>query len=565
MGFQERLLMRKIKKTADHKTDLYKLKKKKLEDSKTDAICSKESTVPNKINDKRRKECDEELQHKRQKLCDGAIDKTDNNETENIPLNDIKETEGTERVTFDSLNISGPTKKAIEDMGFTTMTEIQAKTIPLLLSGKNLVGEAKTGSGKTLAFLIPAVELMYRLHFKPRNGTGVIILSPTRELSMQTFGVLKGLLKYHSHTYALIMGGADKKLEADKLSKGVNILVATPGRLLYHMKNTKDFYFNNVFCLIVDEMDKILNIGFMKEMNEIISLLPKARQTMLFSATRTQQTEALTNLAVEKAIYVSTKVVGVADNITQGFMVCPSETRLLTLFTFLKMNKKKKIMVFFSSCSSVVFHHALFNFIDLEVMCIHGQLKQNKRTTIFFQFCRAETGILLCTDIASRGLDFPSVDWIIQYDPPNDPKDYVHRVGRTARGEESGGNALLMLREEELSFYHVLKRALKDVPVWEIKLPYNLHDIQKKVETLVARNHKLNLMAKEAFRGYIKAYESHGLKSIFDPSKLDHNLVAKSFGLRYPPNISDSDSRHRIPNRRERRRMMEEKSLYAEK
>lgn len=132
--------------------------------------------------------------------------------------------------------ISDSTLKAIDEMGFKTMTEIQAKTIEHLLEGKDVMGSAKTGSGKTLAFLVPVVELMYKLKFMPRNGTGVIIISPTRELSMQTFGVLQELLKYHHHTYGLIIGGSNRKEEAKKLEKGVNILVATPGRLLDHLQ-----------------------------------------------------------------------------------------------------------------------------------------------------------------------------------------------------------------------------------------------------------------------------------------------------------------------------------------
>ena len=145
---------------------------------------------------------------------------------------------------FKSLSekVSEMSLKAIDEMGFTFMTEIQAKTVEQLLEGQDVMGAAKTGSGKTLAFLIPVVELMYKLKFMPRNGTGAIIISPTRELSMQTFGVLQELLKYHHHTYGLIIGGSNRKEEAKKLSKGVNILVATPGRLLDHLQVHTGFY-----------------------------------------------------------------------------------------------------------------------------------------------------------------------------------------------------------------------------------------------------------------------------------------------------------------------------------
>lgn len=170
--------------------------------------------------------------------------------------------------------VSDATLKAIEQMGFSEMTEIQAKSLPPLLQGRDLVGAAQTGSGKTLAFLIPAVELIYKLRFMPRNGTGVIIISPTRELSMQTFGVLKELMAYHNHTYGLVMGGSNRQVENDKLSKGVNILVATPGRLLDHLQNSPDFLYKNLQCLVIDEVDRILEIGFEEELKQIVNLLP---------------------------------------------------------------------------------------------------------------------------------------------------------------------------------------------------------------------------------------------------------------------------------------------------
>lgn len=281
---------------------------------------------------------------------------------------------------FSSLkkHVSSATLKGIAEMGFTTMTEIQAKSIPPLLEGRDLVGSAKTGSGKTLAFLVPVVELMYKLKFMPRNGTGAIIISPTRELSMQTFGVLKELMAHHYHTYGLIMGGANRSVEAEKLGKGINIIVATPGRLLDHLQNTPDFLYKNLQCLIIDEVDRILEIGFEEELKQIINLLPKRRQTMLFSATQTAKIDAVSKLALKKQpTYVGVddhKDEATVSGLEQGYIVCPSEKRLMVLFTFLKKNRKKKVMVFFSSCMSVKFHHELFNYIDLPVTSIHVSL-----------------------------------------------------------------------------------------------------------------------------------------------------------------------------------------------
>ncbi|XP_028027995.1 probable ATP-dependent RNA helicase pitchoune [Bombyx mandarina] len=433
-----------------------------------------------------------------------------------------------------------PTLLGIKDMGFITMTEIQAKAIPPLLEGRDLVGAAKTGSGKTLAFLIPAIDLIYKLKFKPRNGTGVIILSPTRELSMQTFGVLMELMKYHHHTYGLVMGGANRSTEAQKLSKGINILVATPGRLLDHLQNTPDFLYKNLQCLVIDEADRILEIGFEEEVKQIIKLLPKRRQTMLFSATQTKKTEALTSLALKhEPVYVGVddhREQATVDSLEQGYIVCPSEKRMMVLFTFLKKNRKKKVMVFFSTCMSVKYHHELFNYIDLPVMSIHGKQQQTKRTTTFFQFCNAESGILLCTDVAARGLDIPAVDWIVQYDPPDDPKEYIHRVGRTARGLGTSGHALLFLRPEELGFLRYLKQSR--VTLNEFEFSWNkVADIQLQLEKLISRNYFLNQSAKEAFKSYLRAYDSHHLKTIFDIDTIDLAKASKSFGFNVPPAV----------------------------
>ncbi|KAM8934532.1 ATP-dependent RNA helicase DDX18 [Pelodytes ibericus] len=447
-----------------------------------------------------------------------------------------------EDTAFSSLadSVNENTLRAITEMGFTHMTEIQHKSIRPLLEGRDVLAAARTGSGKTLAFLIPAIELVYKLKFMPRNGTGVLILSPTRELAMQTYGVLKELMTHHVHTYGLIMGGSNRSAEAQKLANGVNIVVATPGRLLDHMQNTPGFMFKNLQCLVIDEADRILEVGFEQEMKQIINLLPKRRQTMLFSATQTRKVEDLARISLKKEpLYVGVddhKDTATVDGLEQGYVVCPSEKRFLLLFTFLKKNRKKKMMVFFSSCMSVKYHYELLNYIDLPVMAIHGKQKQTKRTTTFFQFCNADSGILLCTDVAARGLDIPEVDWIVQYDPTDDPKEYIHRVGRTARGIDGKGHALLILRPEELGFLRFLKQA--KVPLSEFEFSWSkISDIQSQLEKLIEKNYYLHKSAQEAYKAYIRAYDSHSHKQIFDVNTLDLPKVALSFGFLVPPYV----------------------------
>uniref|UniRef100_A0A8D1IQT6 ATP-dependent RNA helicase n=1 Tax=Sus scrofa TaxID=9823 RepID=A0A8D1IQT6_PIG len=476
-------------------------------------------------------------------------DKDDDTEVPSLPLGLTGAFEDTSFASLTDL-VNENTLRAIKEMGFTNMTEIQHKSIRPLLEGRDLLAAAKTGSGKTLAFLIPAVELIVKLRFMPRNGTGVLILSPTRELAMQTFGVLKELTTHHVHTYGLIMGGSNRSAEAQKLANGINIVVATPGRLLDHMQNTPGFMYKNLQCLVIDEADRILDVGFEEELKQIIKLLPTRRQTMLFSATQTRKVEDLARISLKKEpLYVGVdddKANATVDGLEQGYVVCPSEKRFLLLFTFLKKNRKKKLMVFFSSCKSVKYHYELLNYIDLPVLAIHGRQKQNKRTTTFFQFCNADSGILLCTDVAARGLDIPEVDWIVQYDPPDDPKEYIHRVGRTARGLNGRGHALLILRPEELGFLRYLKQS--KVPLSEFEFSWSkISDIQSQLEKLIEKNYFLHKSAQEAYKSYIRAYDSHSLKQIFNVNNLNLPQVALSFGFKVPPfvdlNVNSNDGK----------------------
>lgn len=254
--------------------------------------------------------------------------------------------------SFKSLNLSQPTMRAIEKMGFSKMTPVQARTIPPLMAGRDVLGAAKTGSGKTLAFLLPTIELLHSLKFKPRNGTGVIIITPTRELALQIFGVVRELMEFHSQTFGIVIGGANRRQEAEKLMKGVNLLVATPGRLLDHLQNTKGFIFKNLKALVIDEADRILEIGFEDEMRQIIKILPNEdRQSMLFSATQTTKVEDLSRISLRPGPLfinvVSEHDSSTADGLEQGYVVCESDKRFLLLFSFLKRNQRRRSLFFY--------------------------------------------------------------------------------------------------------------------------------------------------------------------------------------------------------------------------
>ncbi|KAK4535786.1 hypothetical protein CDCA_CDCA06G1811 [Cyanidium caldarium] len=442
--------------------------------------------------------------------------------------------------TFASLSLSEPTMRAIGEMGFTHLTAIQAQAIPLALAGHDVLGAARTGSGKTLAFLIPILELLRRVKWLPRNGTGAIVLAPTRELAIQIYGVLHDLAAYHTQTHAVVMGGANRRREADKLASGANVVVATPGRLLDHLETTHGFVYKNLQVLVIDEADRCLEIGFEEEMHKIIQKLPRQRQTLLFSATQTTKVEDLARVSFQqKPLYVGahdTLPVATVEGLEQGFVLVPSELRFLLLFTFLKRTLRKKVIVFMSSCNAVKFYAELLNYIDIPVLDLHGRQKQSKRTTTFFEFCRNERATLLCTDVAARGLDIPAVDWIVQYDPPDEPKEYIHRVGRTARGVDGKGRALLFLLPTEVDFLKYLRDAR--IPLNEYEFPVDkVANIQPQLERLIEKNYYLNQSAKHGFRSYLHAYASHSLKHIFDVHALDLVAVARSFGFTVPPRV----------------------------
>ncbi|WKT49899.1 Helicase, C-terminal [Fusarium oxysporum f. sp. vasinfectum] len=427
---------------------------------------------------------------------------------------------GAESQSFAELNLSEKTMKAINEMKFTKMTEIQRRGIPPSLAGRDVLGAAKTGSGKTLAFLIPVIEMLSSLRFKPRNGTGVIVVSPNPRVGPPDLWC------------------ANRRAEADKLAKGVNLLIATPGRLLDHLQNTP-FVFKNLKSLVIDEADRILEIGFEDEMRQIIKILPKEdRQTMLFSATQTTKVEDLARISLRPGpLYINVdeeKQYSTVEGLEQGYVICDAEKRFNLLFSFLKRNLKKKIIVFFSSCACVKYHAELLNYIDIPVLDLHGKQKQQKRTNTFFEFCNAKQGTLICTDVAARGLDIPSVDWIVQFDPPDDPRDYIHRVGRTARGSNTKGRSLLILQPNEVGFLSHLKAAR--VPVVEYDFP-KIINIQSQLEKLISSNYYLNKSAKDGYRSYLHAYASHSLRSVFDINKLDLAKVAKSFGFTVPPRV----------------------------
>ncbi|KAG8347634.1 DEAD DEAH box helicase Helicase conserved C terminal domain [Trypanosoma vivax] len=477
---------------------------------------------------------------------------------------------------YRALKLNPHVVSALEnEFKFEKLTGIQGRCVPAALSGRDLLAEAKTGSGKTLAFLIPIVEIVTRSGFRPKNGTAAIIIGPTRELCLQIEGVLLRLLKYFSGsvTFLCCIGGLSRSQEAFKLVSGMMIVMATPGRLLDHLKLTTDWLTKHLLVLAVDEADRVLDNGFEEDMREIVSSLPKQRQTFLFSATQTTRVEQLARVSFYRPpLFISMKRKedkATVDTLEQGYVVCPSEQRLLVLYHFVKRNVKKKMIVFFSSRNAVSFHCELFNYIDVPCVAFHGKQKQHQRSATYMQFCNAPSGVLFTTDVAARGLDIPEVDWIVQFDPPDDPVKYVHRVGRTARAGRTG-NALMFLLPQEKLF---LKYLHDDANVTVSEFVFDPSKISVKVseqlEQLVNANYYLRTSARLAYEGYLLSYSSSQLKNVFNIHNLDLAAVAKGFALSEPPplklDLSQSAAHMSKKSRREFRSMRESRDAQRRK
>uniref|UniRef100_A0A8D1V583 ATP-dependent RNA helicase n=1 Tax=Sus scrofa TaxID=9823 RepID=A0A8D1V583_PIG len=338
---------------------------------------------------------------------------------------------------FSDLPLSKKTLKGLQEAQYRLVTEIQKQTIGLALQGKDVLGAAKTGSGKTLAFLVPVLEALYRLQWTSTDGLGVLIISPTRELAYQTFEVLRKVGKNHDFSAGLIIGGKDLKHEAERINN-INILVCTPGRLLQHMDETICFHATNLQMLVLDEADRILDMGFADTMNAIIENLPKKRQTLLFSATQTKSVKDLARLSLKNPEYVwvhEKAKYSTPATLEQNYIVCELQQKISVLYSFLRSHLKKKSIVFFSSCKEVQYLYRVFCRLrpGISILALHGRQQQMRRMEVYNEFVRKKAAVLFATDIAARGLDFPAVNWVLQFDCPEDANTYIHRAGRTAR------------------------------------------------------------------------------------------------------------------------------------
>lgn len=442
---------------------------------------------------------------------------------------------------FADLPISVATKRGLKKAFFVKMTDIQSRSIPLSLKGKDVLGSARTGSGKTLSFLVPMLEMLYRKKWGPQDGLGALIISPTRELAVQIFEVLRSIGGYHTFSAGLVIGGKNLKDEKDRLNR-MNILVATPGRLLQHMDQTFGFESDNLQMLVLDEADRILDMGFSKTLNALLAHLPKSRQTLLFSATQTDSVKDLARLSLHDPVFVGVKEEGsmtaTPKSLQQHYVVCELDKKLDILWSFIKSHLQNKILVFLSSGKQVRFVFETFCKLHpgMPLMHLHGKQKQATRLSTCTKFTSTKHAVLFSTDLAARGLDFPSVDWVLQVDAPEDAETYIHRVGRTARYESTGKGLLLLCPSEEEGMLNALQK--KEIKIEKIKIKGSkTQSIEKHLQNLAFQDPEIKYLGQRAFVSYMRSVYLHKDKSIFKVEELPAERFAASLGLPGAPKI----------------------------
>jgi superfamily II DNA/RNA helicase len=351
-------------------------------------------------------------------------------------------------VLFDEFDLNPELLESIEYMGFRETTPIQEKAIPVILTGSDLIACAQTGTGKTGAYLIPVMD---HISVKRTGHTHMLILVPTRELAIQIDHQIQGLAYTLNITSLAVYGGGDGSgwdQEKVALSKGADIIVATPGRLISHL-NQGYVKFNQIEVLVLDEADRMLDIGFYDDIMHIISYLPKKRQTLMLSATMPPKIRSLSKHIMKSPVEIALEMSKPADGVLQAVYRLGDNQKLPLIKSLLADNPSYASILIFSSTKKKVYEIVReLRSKDFLVKGISSDLEQKEREETLAGFKAHKTRVLVATDVLSRGIDIKDIDLVINYDVPSDAEDYVHRVGRTARAEATGSAVTLVSKAD---------------------------------------------------------------------------------------------------------------------
>ncbi|ODV93163.1 hypothetical protein PACTADRAFT_4950 [Pachysolen tannophilus NRRL Y-2460] len=474
---------------------------------------------------------------------------------------------------FEDFPITENTLKGLKENSFVSMTDIQRNSIISALRKNDILAAAKTGSGKTLAFLVPLMERLVHEKVTDMDGCCALIITPTRELAVQIFEVLTKIGRYNTFGCGLVIGGKDFKFESERINK-INILIGTPGRILQHMDQSVNFELSNLKMLVLDEADRILDMGFRKTLDSILANLPPERQNLLFSATQTNSVKDLARVSLVNPVYINIKEdintdhgnnngnndndsTPVPQQLSQSYIVAPLYDKLNILWSFLKTHLSCKIIVFVSSSKQVHFIYETFRKLQpgISLMKLHGRQKQTSRIETTMKFSASNKSCLITTDVVARGIDIPAVDWIVQLDCPEDANTFIHRAGRAGRFGRSGNNLLILTPSEEDGF--IKRLTSKKIDIKKLNIKNNKKkQIHQQLQSLCFKDPELKYLGQRAFMSYFKSIFIQKDKEVFKFDQYPAEEFAKSLGLPGAPKIkflnkaaNNSDDTDKLINR----------------
>ncbi|MDD3079609.1 MAG: DEAD/DEAH box helicase [Paludibacter sp.] len=374
---------------------------------------------------------------------------------------------------FDELPLCDSVQEGLQAMNFQEATPVQEQTIPVILNKKDVIACAQTGTGKTAAFILP---LLHNLISEPHaeNKINAIIMSPTRELAQQIDQQMEGFSYFTPFSSVAVYGGNDAQawdVQRRGLTKGADVVIATPGRLISHI-NLYDIDFSGIQYFILDEADRMLDMGFFDDIMQIVKHLPKERQTIMFSATMPPKIRQLAKTILQDPVEIKIAVSRPPESIMQTAYICTEAQKTGIIRTLFAEHTPEKVIIFAGSKIKVKELNKTFRQMGLSVGEMHSDLDQTQRDYIMHEFRNNRVSILVATDIVSRGIDIDDITLIINFDVPHDVEDYVHRIGRTARAKAEGMAITLVSEDEQFRFHQIEKFLEKDI--YKIPLPEDL-------------------------------------------------------------------------------------------
>ncbi|CAD7087976.1 unnamed protein product [Hermetia illucens] len=444
----------------------------------------------------------------------GSSDNGENEENSNQSgeSSGEKDDDKAQNSTWEDLGLIDTLCEACKELKWKAPTKIQKEAIPVALQGKDIIGLAETGSGKTGAFALPILQALLE---NPQRYFA-LILTPTRELAFQISEQFEALGSSIGVKCCVIVGGMDMVAQALQLAKKPHILIGTPGRLLDHLENTKGFNLKAIKYLVMDEADRILNMDFEVEMDKILKVIPRERRTFLFSATMTKKVKKLQRASLQEPVKVEvSNKFQTVEQLQQYYIFIPVKYKDVYLVHILNELSGNSFMIFCSTCNNTVKTALMLRSLGLAAIPLHGQMSQNKRLAALNKFKSKSRSILISTDVASRGLDIPHVDVVLNFDIPTHSKDYIHRVGRTARAGRSG-KAITFVTQYDVELYQRIEHLLgKQLPLYKCEEDEVLA-LQERVGE-AQRTAKLELKDIEDKKGF--KGKKRGLNDDFDDSE----------------------------------------------